>query len=639
MKFLSAGAKGIFVMGFLWFAISGLRAAPAGAIPNAAPRSTNSTPAASAATATTNAEPRFTVEHYDLQGNTLLPAKTLNAILTRHTGTNISFDEVTAALKDLQMEYHNRGYDTVRVTIPQQRLTNNVFKLRVFEGRLVEVLVKGNKHSSSNSIMRSLPSLKTNIYLNSKIFQAELDRANADQDRQIYPEIHPGPEPNTSALWLVIEDRLPLHGKIEANNQSSPGTPEQRLNGSIAYNDLWRLNHSLGVQYSCSEEDFKSGDQWNIYDKPLVANYSGFYRLPLGQPNALADEAAANPNGFGYNEATRKFQLPAATGAPELNLYASRSTIDSGVSTGNFKHLSSSSSLSIDEDTVHQDLTVNEGVGLRFSDPLKEFWGIESHAQAGLDVKWYRLASFETNNFIFTEFLHDLSGNPYTNVFVTPSKVPSAAKSIAYLPLALRWDGHRPDKYGSTDFGFGYNPNVWHSGNRQNVEAIAGSSQATGYWHILTASVAREQTIYHDWKIALRADGQWASEPLISVEQFGVGGIAGVRGYREGEVFGDEGWRLTSELKTPTHRIGYAAGGTSWPLTVRGSFFLDYAQADLINPQGRRAVTPLWGTGAAGVAQMGSTFTARLGITLPLLSTPTSQAGHLRMIFAMSAQF
>ena len=40
------------------------------------------------------------------------------------------------------------------------------------------------------------------------------------------------------------------------------------------------LSHSLGVQYSFSPEDYKGGDQWNFYDRPLVANYSAFYRMP-----------------------------------------------------------------------------------------------------------------------------------------------------------------------------------------------------------------------------------------------------------------------------------------------------------------------------------------------------------------------
>jgi hypothetical protein len=90
----------------------------------------------------------------------------------------------------------------------------------------------------------------------------------------------------------------------------------------------------LGVQYTFSEQEYKQGGTGAYYDQPLVANYSGFYRLPLSAPESFAEEAARSADKFGYNEATRKFVLPPATGAPELNFYASGSTIDTGVCRG-----------------------------------------------------------------------------------------------------------------------------------------------------------------------------------------------------------------------------------------------------------------------------------------------------------------
>ena len=55
------------------------------------------------------------------------------------------------------------------------------------------------------------------------------------------------------------------------------------------------MEHSLGVQYGFSPEQYKSGNQWDFYDQPLVANYSGFYRLPLGNPESIEDALRAIP--------------------------------------------------------------------------------------------------------------------------------------------------------------------------------------------------------------------------------------------------------------------------------------------------------------------------------------------------------
>ncbi|HZM05758.1 MAG TPA: ShlB/FhaC/HecB family hemolysin secretion/activation protein [Candidatus Saccharimonadales bacterium] len=583
----------------------------------------------------------FAVDRYDVAGNTLLPQKVLDAIFSKHTGTNITFDDIASAEKELQMAYHSRGYDTISVTIPEQRLTNAVFKIRVFEGRLAEIRVTGNRFYSSNNVMRALPGLKTNIFLNSKFLQPQLDLANANQDRQIYPEIHPGPESNTTALILRVKDRIPLHAKLEANDASTEGTPDQRLATSVAYDNLWQLNHQMGLQYTFSEEAYKQGGSWAPYDHPLVANYSGFYRMPLSAPESFADNAAGSAGKFGYNEATRKFVLPPPTGATELNLYASGSTIDTGVVGEAPKTLFRGTNGIITQQTFHQDLTYNDVLGFRLLKPLPQFWGFTPNFQAGLDYKTYREVNYETNDFTFYLLNEVTSTGQPTNPppTVTPSPVPATMKSVAYLPLALRLDASRPDAWGTTDVGFGYNPNVWYSGTRSNLESIAGSARATGFWHIISASVGREQILSGDWKVALRADGQWASEPLISNEQFGAGGIAGVRGYHEGEVFGDCGWRVTSELKLPPYRIGCAGKGTSEPLIVRASAFMDYADTYLLDPQGRNGTTPLWGAGLAGAASFGSHFSGMLSFGWPLLSTPTTELYQLRIAFSLSAQF
>ena len=100
--------------------------------------------------------------------------------------------------------------------------------------------------------MRALPSLHTNTVINGPVFQAELNRANANQDRQIYSVIGPGPEPGTSELTLKVKDQLPLHAKTEFNNENSPGTPDLRVNSSAVEDNLWQRDQSLGVQYGFS---------------------------------------------------------------------------------------------------------------------------------------------------------------------------------------------------------------------------------------------------------------------------------------------------------------------------------------------------------------------------------------------------
>jgi hemolysin activation/secretion protein len=612
--------------------------------PATAATATNAPPttAKTATLARTNAPPGVLVRAYEITGDTLLSTNTLMGILAKHTGTNVVVSEIVQAAADLQMEYRNRGYPTVKVVLPPQTLTNGFVKIRVFQGRLSDITVYKNQYFSSNNVMRALPSLQPGVILSSPIIQAELDRANQNQDRQIYPQLEEGDQTNTTKLVLEVHDRLPLHGKIELNNQSSPGTPQLRLNSSAVYNNLWQLEHSLGVQYSFSPESFKMGDEWNFYDRPLVANYSGFYRLPLGSPEAVAGAVAGQPGSFGYDEASRKFRLPPPSGVPELNFYASRSTIDTGLEQSAADQIYNVPGVrQVFRQDVQEDKTINNALGFRLSEPLPQFNHVRSTLSAGLDYKIYDLTSTKTNVFNFTEITLNSFGQPNPPVISTvESPVPTTERTVHYLPLSLRWDASRPDKYGSTSLGLGFSANVlgrFFSGSEANFRNAAGSGQATGYYQVLTGSLARDQLLFKEWHLGVRLDGQWANQPLISNEQFGIGGLNGVRGYREGEILADTGWRVTSELKTPPQVIGLVYGKN--PLVVRGSIFMDYAEAYLLDPQGRIPRLPLWGTGFGAAASIGPHFEARLLFGWPLISTTTTEAYQPRLDFGLSFQF
>jgi len=75
---------------------------------------------------------------------------------------------------------------------------------------------------------------------------------------------------------------------------------------------------------------------------------------------------------------------------------------------------------------------------------------------------------------------------------------------------------------------------------------------------ILRAQFARLQLLWEDSKawwtprmLFLRADAQYALDPVIGAEQFGLGGHGTVRGYVEREFMGDQGFSASIEFRTP----------------------------------------------------------------------------------------
>lgn len=603
----------------------------------------------------TNAGPHFDVEKYLVAGNSVLPPKAIATALTNIDGafgTNVVFEGIGAVRDELQKAYRERGYVTVAVAVPKQSLTNATVKIQVTEGRLAEIRVKGNHYFSSNNVMRTLPSLHTNMLLNGPIFNTELNRANANQDRQIYPVISPGADPGTSELTLNVKDRFPLHGKVELNNESSPGTPDLRLNSSAVYNNLWNLDQSVGFQYGFSPQQFKTGS-WPLYDEPLVANYGMFYRVPIGNPQPVEDVVEGSSGSFGYDETTHKFNLPPPIGQPDFTVLLSRSTIDTGLQTLSATSIFNSPSLSINQQNVQGDLTVNQDIGARWNVPLVTPDNVQLNFSGGLDYKTYQVSSYKTNLFLFNQVAFNAVtlAPESTNSSTIASPVPTTVRQIQYLPLTFRTDASWRDIAGTSSLGLGLNINPWYSSQTyvtsatgvistdggNSLQAIANSPKSTGYWVVINPSYTRTFMFFTNWITSLRVDGQWASQPLISNEQFGIGGVNSVRGYHEGEAVGDTGWHLSLEQQTPTHLVGMVHG--NMPLTLRGSIYMDYAMAYLLDPQGYSPSTSLWGTGIGVAASVGSHWQANFLFSVPLISTSFTTRNEPYFNFSMTAQF
>ena len=584
--------------------------------------------------------PKLDISTYHIDGNTVLPPEKFG-MLSNYT--NVTFPELREGLGKMQLRYRELGFPTINVSLPQQKLTNGVVHVKVIEGRLSDIVVSGNRYFSSNNVRRALPSLATNILLNTKWFQPELDQANANRDRQIYPVISPGFEPGTTMLELKVKDQLPLHGRVEVNDKSSPGTPLLRLDTAIQFGNLWQREQQIGFDYNFSPQAFKPDNSVHgFYDLPLVTSYSAFYRIPFGGGHSQREELEQKPANFGFDEVSHQFILPPPSGHPDLTLYAARSASGTPVRYGPLQVIFTNTLANIGSQSGQQSFTFNNNLGAKFNFPLAEFAGIRSSFSLGVDFKSYSAPTFSTNFTYFSLYALDNFGNP---VLVTNDtiRLPSNSRAeLRYFPLSFGWSAARPDAWGS--FAFSYSQSVFLQAlatARTNFQNVAAAAGAGGNYTTINAGLARDQKLFGNWSALLNVNGQWASAPLINNEQIALGGTGGVRGYQQGEIYGDTGWRALFDLRAPPINIGYFPTATgSIPAALRYSWFMDYGQTYLIDrPTTANLSYTQWGTGLAFFLTAGEHFDARLTLAWALTDTPTTAAGTAQAYFSVGAQF
>lgn len=577
------------------------------------------------------------VRRFEVSGNTLLTPEVVDRILAPAIGTNITIPQLQKTLGELQLAYRERGWATVSVGLPQQQITNALVKVRVVEGTLTDVQITGNRHFSSNNIIAALPSLKTNALLNSKVFQRELDIANQNRDRQIYPVLGPGPEPGTSALTLKVKDRLPVHGRVEVNNVTMAKAPEWRVNSSLSYNNLWQREHQVGLNYSFSPERFSepTPDPDFLFNRPLIASYGAYYRMPFGDPESVED-ALRRSQAYGFDEATRQFRLPPAGSRSDVYFFGNAAKLDTGVQFGPSRVVSQSAGASITAQDTGRNLVAIESAGARMNLPFALSDTRRLSVSWGLEARRLGLESFNTNNFTFTATYTNSQG---TQTLRSDSASPQPARRQEFMgvPLTAGLDFSQTDKSGSSSAGLALTYNL--AGSGADYDAIAYSPVGGAHFGKAALSLIREQRLPGGYSALLRSGGQIATGPLLFNEQFAVGGMNTVRGYFEGDSVADAGWNLSGEIRTPQWAVRVPVADTQAPAWLRGLVFMDFGQ---VYPMVREALVnrrDLWSAGVGVSASLNNTLDLKVTVGWPLIDSVNSQRGEPRANLSVGGQF
>lgn len=200
-------------------------------------------------------EAMFAIYSFRIEGNTVLEKELLTQAVKDFTGDQKTAEDVELARDALERLYHQTGYPTVLVNIPEQTVDDGIVRFDVIESRIKRVHVVGNKYYTMEHIKESLPGIQPGTILFLPRIRGELMAINRNPDLKVAPILVPGRELGTINVELKVEDKLPLHGNVELNNRSTHTTTETRLNGTIRYDNLWQKDHSITGQFQTAPED------------------------------------------------------------------------------------------------------------------------------------------------------------------------------------------------------------------------------------------------------------------------------------------------------------------------------------------------------------------------------------------------
>ena len=437
---------------------------------------------------------RFNITRFQVEGNSLLPADEVDRLVAPMVGQNSVYGDIQKALEALENAYRDAGYNAVQVYVPEQELTSGVVRIQVTEGTVGNITVTGNKYFSEQNIRASLPQLQSGKPPNLRKISEAVQLSNDNPAKQINVALGSGDDEGKIDAEVKVVDNNPLRVFLTADNTGVAATGHWRTGVAIQHANLFDRDQSGTLAYTTSP-DSPSGVKVDVY--------SIGYRIPL----------------YGIGDS--------------LDFIYGKSSVNSPSSSPTLGGLLGF--------TGKGDI-----YGLRWNHFFARQGETSARLVFGIDYK--KIDS--RCSFGGIEF----SIAPPT---------PPVASCVPYTtaPLSVTYSSQTRSVGQSIDYNIGIARN-WATGTAYTNTTSDGRTDRYSYltpgsrntvddFIILRGGASIFKGFGNDWQMRIAGTAQYAKDPLVSAEQFGLAGSTAVRGFTERAVSADGGLVVNAEIYTP----------------------------------------------------------------------------------------
>jgi hemolysin activation/secretion protein len=448
-----------------------------------------------------------TVKKIRVQGYTIFEHQEIEKIIKPFRGKELDFRQLRNLTKAITDLYVSEGYITSGAFLPEQEIVDGIINVRVVEGKLEKLDIKGLKHLQENYIRSFISSAKNSSIsdtdsgnisssdsahsppLNIKKIEEELDLLKRDPSiEKIDAELVRGTQPNLSVLLIKIEETSPFDVKFSFDNYRSPSIGEFQGTLSTGYRNLIGVSDRAFAQYNLTE-GFNA--------------YSLGYKIPLNAKNGTVSVEYRN----GDSKIIEDFE--------EVNIRAKADTIS-----------------------------------LQYRQPII----YQSARELALGITFERQNS---ETFI-------LDNQPYSF-----TEDPQQTDSVVSV---LKLTGDWVERSSSSVLGVSSELNF----GLDAFDATVNENTPDGLFFSWLNQTQWTQALNQDRDLLLvtRLVTQLSPDSLLPLEQFTLGGVGTVRGYRQNRQVGDNAVVGTIEIDVPligdrlsSHKLNivpFFDGGTVW---------------------------------------------------------------------------
>ena len=234
-------------------------------------------------------------------------------------------------------------------------------------------------------------------------------------------------------------------------------------------------------------------------------------------------------------------------------------------------------------------------------------------------------------------FYHSFSfGFDYKNFdqILNLGPVPTSTP-ITYYPITAGYSATWAGEKAQTELNAGITFGIRDTASA-DVEFDNNRFKARGSFFYFRGDLAHTQQLAGGAELYAKVQGQLASQPLVSSEQFAGGGLGSARGYLEAEALGDNGVFGSLELRSPSLLAWTKRKEHEWRVYA----FLEGGILTLREPLPEQQDRfELASVGVGTRLQLWEHFHGSLDVGFPLTDLTDTQAGDVSFTFRLWSEF
>lgn len=249
-------------------------------------------------------------------------------------------------------------------------------------------------------------------------------------------------------------------------------------------------------------------------------------------------------------------------------------------------------------------------------------------------------------------FFHTLSAGVDYKHFEQTVAIGKASfdSPITYFPVVASYDAtwQQPEK-SLTQFNATVTYGLRGLGSESWLEWDTKRYKATPNFFVLSGDVSETYELPRGFQLYGKIGGQLSDQPLVSSEEYSLGGEQTVRGYLESAWLGDDGGAATIELRTPNigtylqdslEKSGRGLKDRKVFNDWRLFMFADAGMANIHNPlPDQEAFKHLWSYGVGTTFKALDALNGSLALAVPQTTEETVKEGEPRLLFRIWGEF